>query len=200
MAVVVMMGVEPQKHNASKWLNRTDNASEQKSLQVIEPQKTLPQTDRIPKDNAPNRLNHKDSAPNGSHRKRGCPQWTALQKTRLWNKDRTAKAVPPADRTAKDTPPNRSNHKRHVSKGSKRKDNAPNGSSRECAISALATAQANLQPSTPLVKTECLGRQWASPCSGKHGFFPAPSIVFCRNVYLHLIGTMMGLLAAKPWE
>jgi hypothetical protein len=46
--------------------------------------------------------------------------------------------VPPTDQTAKDTP----------LKGSNRKDNAPNGPNRKWAISALATAQASLQPST----------------------------------------------------
>jgi hypothetical protein len=37
-------------------------------------------------------------------------------------------------------------------------------------------------------------------CSGKHGFGPAPSIIFCRHVYLHSIGTMMGFHAVTLWQ
>ena len=45
-----------------------------------------------------------------------------------------------------------------------------------------------------LVKTECLMRQWASGCSGKHGFGPHKVIVCCRHVDCHSIGMMMGCL------
>jgi hypothetical protein len=35
-----------------------------------------------------------------------------------------------------------------------------------------------LAHSQPVDNTECFGRQWASSCSDKHGFGPAPSIIF----------------------
>jgi hypothetical protein len=52
----------------------------------------------------------------------------------------------------------------------------------------------------PVDVTECFGRQLASSCSGKHGFGHAPLMIRRRNVDLHSIGAMMGLLAATPWE
>jgi hypothetical protein len=54
--------------------------------------------------------------------------------------------------------------------------------------------------SQPVDNTGCFGRQWASSCNGKHGFGPVRSIVCCRHVYLHSIGTMMGFHAVTLWQ
>jgi hypothetical protein len=154
------------KRNASKWLNRTDNASEQKCFQVIIPQKTRLRKDQTTKTTPPKGWNRKDGAPSGPNRKRRRlgKDWTA--KTTLPT-EQTAKTTPPTDRTTKDTPPkgsnrkddapNGPNHKRHASERIKpqktrlRKDQTEKTTpptNREWAISALATAQASLQPST----------------------------------------------------
>jgi hypothetical protein len=58
-----------------------------------------------------------------------------------------------------------------------------------------------LAHSQPADNTKCFGRQWASSCSGKHGFLGlSPSIVCCRHVDLHYIGTVMGFHAVTPWQ
>jgi hypothetical protein len=57
-----------------------------------------------------------------------------------------------------------------------------------------------LTHSQPVDNTGCFGGQWASSCSGKHGVGPAPSIIFCRHVYLHSIETMMGFHAVSLWQ
>jgi hypothetical protein len=57
-----------------------------------------------------------------------------------------------------------------------------------------------LAHSQPVDNSGRFGRQWASSCNGKHGFGPARAIVFCRNVYLHSIGTMLGFHAASLWQ
>jgi hypothetical protein len=57
-----------------------------------------------------------------------------------------------------------------------------------------------LAHSQPVDNTGCFGRQWASSCSGKHGFGPAPSMVHCRHDDLHSIRTMMGYHAVKLWQ
>jgi hypothetical protein len=54
--------------------------------------------------------------------------------------------------------------------------------------------------SQPVDNAGCFGRQWASSCSGKHGFGPALSMVHCWHVDLHSIGMMMGFHAVKPWK
>jgi hypothetical protein len=89
--------------------------------------------------------------------------------------DQTTKTTPPDDRrTAKTTPPQKEPF-RHL-------------------------PQHMLANSQPLDNTGYFGRQWASSCSGKHGFGPAPLIVFCRHVYLHSIGTMMGFHTVTLWQ
>jgi hypothetical protein len=58
-----------------------------------------------------------------------------------------------------------------------------------------------LAHSQPVDHTGCYGRQWASSCGGKHGFGSVLSMVHCRHVDLHLIGTMMlGFHAVTLWQ
>jgi hypothetical protein len=57
-----------------------------------------------------------------------------------------------------------------------------------------------LAHSQPEDNTGCFGRQWASSRSGKHGFGPALWMACCRHVYLHSIGSMMGILAVTLWQ
>jgi hypothetical protein len=82
--------------------------------------------------------------------------------------------TPTNDRTAKTTPPQKEPFRR--------------------------LPQHMLAHSQPEDNTECFGRKWASSCSGKHGFGPALSMVHCWHANLHLIGTIMGLLAVEAWE
>jgi hypothetical protein len=53
-----------------------------------------------------------------------------------------------------------------------------------------------LAHSQPVDNTVWFGWQWASSCSGKNGFGPAPSIFCCRHDDLHSIRTMMGFHTA----
>jgi hypothetical protein len=57
-----------------------------------------------------------------------------------------------------------------------------------------------LAHSQPVDNNGCFGRQGASSCSGKHGFGPAPLVVHCPHVDLHLIRTMMGFHAVTLWQ
>jgi hypothetical protein len=153
-----------RKRNASELSNHTDNTSRRTAPQKDRTTQTMPPTIQrlrmmklhrqcLRTDNAPNGSNHKDDDPNRSNHKRHASERIEPQRRRT-QRIETQKTRLRKDRTAKDTPP----------KGSNRKDDTPNGPNRKGraseriepqrlrptkrAISALATAQASLQPST----------------------------------------------------